>query len=67
MGLVDSERRGPLLISPLQGIAKMHMQTEMDGYPNVALLFQSGGTCFYDNGATSYEGTGLQHILFRLG
>eukprot|EP00975_Prorocentrum_lima_P014539 3083797-Prorocentrum_lima.AAC.1 len=45
----------------------MHMQTDMDGDPSVALLFQFGGTCIYDNGATSYEGTGLQHILFSLG
>eukprot|EP00975_Prorocentrum_lima_P039694 8341223-Prorocentrum_lima.AAC.1 len=64
---VDVERRGPLLVSQLQATAKMHMQTDLDADPDVALLFQFGGLCIYDNGATSLEGSGLQHILFRLG
>eukprot|EP00975_Prorocentrum_lima_P031248 6558388-Prorocentrum_lima.AAC.1 len=45
----------------------MHMQTDMDGDPNVATLLQYGGFCTYDNGATSLEGSGIQHILLRLG
>eukprot|EP00975_Prorocentrum_lima_P005165 1122231-Prorocentrum_lima.AAC.1 len=33
--------------------------------PQMMMLFQYGGTCYFDDG-TSYEGTGLQHIVHRL-
>eukprot|EP00975_Prorocentrum_lima_P021139 4447393-Prorocentrum_lima.AAC.1 len=40
----------------------------MDNDDNVAQLFQYGGTSFNADGTTvDFEGTGLQHILHRLG
>eukprot|EP00975_Prorocentrum_lima_P002788 615285-Prorocentrum_lima.AAC.1 len=56
-----------MLISQLQGRANMYMQTDMDKDPNVAELFQYGGFSTYDSGATCFEGSGIQHILLRLG
>eukprot|EP00975_Prorocentrum_lima_P049461 10345459-Prorocentrum_lima.AAC.1 len=40
----------------------------MDNDENAAPLFQHGGTCFNPDGTTiDFGGTGLQHVLHRLG
>eukprot|EP00975_Prorocentrum_lima_P041326 8682519-Prorocentrum_lima.AAC.1 len=39
----------------------------MDKDPEVAQLFQNGGTCYNADSNIDFEGTGLQHVLHRLG